>query len=229
MSCIYKENLKDAQATGRFYTSRFKGDACVISKRLTFALLYTQRKFDSKCTYTATSPAQRTPFPQFPSAVKFVHTQSQEADIDNLRSFSRTARLSSGLQVLQWGYDTIYMFFQYFICRPSDSTVSEDAGIAHGTVATLVLAARRSNRSASSHPHSARSHPHSARSHPLSARSHPQPAARSHSLADGSHPHSARYHPLSTRSHPHSARSHPFSARSIPHSARSLPHLASLG
>jgi hypothetical protein len=46
-------------------------------------------------------------------------------------------------------------FFKYviqhcFICRPSDSTVSEDAGIEPGTVATLVLTARRSNHSARS-------------------------------------------------------------------------------
>jgi hypothetical protein len=39
-----------------------------------------------------------------------------------------------------------------FICRPSDSTVSEDVGIEPRTVATLVLTARRSNHSARSHP-----------------------------------------------------------------------------
>jgi hypothetical protein len=38
-----------------------------------------------------------------------------------------------------------------FICRPSDSTVSEDAGIKSRTVATSALAARRSNHSARSH------------------------------------------------------------------------------
>jgi hypothetical protein len=32
-----------------------------------------------------------------------------------------------------------------FICRPSDSTVSEDAGIEPRTVATTVLAVRSSN------------------------------------------------------------------------------------
>jgi hypothetical protein len=76
-------------------------------------------------------------------------------------------------------------FFMYdiqhcFICRPSDSTVSEDAGLKPRTVATTALAVRRSNHSARSHPQSARSHPHSARTHPhlarsihLSARSHP--------------------------------------------------------
>jgi hypothetical protein len=58
------------------------------------------------------------------------------------------------------------------ICRPSNSTVSEDSGIVPRTVATTALAVRRSNHSARSHPQSARSHPHSARSHPHSARSH---------------------------------------------------------
>jgi hypothetical protein len=47
-----------------------------------------------------------------------------------------------------------YVFIQHwFICRPSDSTVSEDAGIDPRTVATLTLAVRRSSRSARSHPH----------------------------------------------------------------------------
>ncbi len=39
-----------------------------------------------------------------------------------------------------------------FICRPSDSTVSEDAGIEPGTVATSALTVRRSNHWARSHP-----------------------------------------------------------------------------
>jgi hypothetical protein len=58
---------------------------------------------------------------------------------------------------------------------PSDSTVSEDAGIETRTVTTR------------SHPQSARSHPQSARSHPQSDKSHPQSAK--------SHPQSARFHP----------------------------------
>jgi hypothetical protein len=46
-----------------------------------------------------------------------------------------------------------YHFFMYdiqhcFICRPSDSTVSEDAGIGPRTVATTALTVRRSNHSA---------------------------------------------------------------------------------
>ncbi len=40
----------------------------------------------------------------------------------------------------------------HFICRRSDSPVSEDAGIEPRTVATLALAVRRSNHSARSHP-----------------------------------------------------------------------------
>jgi hypothetical protein len=40
-----------------------------------------------------------------------------------------------------------------FICRPSDSDVSEDAGIESRTVATMALAVRRSNHSARSHPY----------------------------------------------------------------------------
>jgi hypothetical protein len=51
----------------------------------------------------------------------------------------------------------IFRFFQYyiqhcFICRPSDSTVSEDAGVEPRTVATSSLPDRRSNHSARSHP-----------------------------------------------------------------------------
>ncbi len=38
------------------------------------------------------------------------------------------------------------------ICRPSDSTLSENAGIGPRTVATLALTARRSNHSARSQP-----------------------------------------------------------------------------
>ncbi len=50
-----------------------------------------------------------------------------------------------------------FSFFMYdiqhcFICRPSESTVPEDAGIEPRTVATTALAVRRSNHSARSHP-----------------------------------------------------------------------------
>ncbi len=46
----------------------------------------------------------------------------------------------------------MYFIQHCFICRPSDSDVSEDAGIEPRTVATSALAVRRSNHSATSHP-----------------------------------------------------------------------------
>jgi hypothetical protein len=52
----------------------------------------------------------------------------------------------------------MYFIQHCFTCRPSDPTVSEDAGIELRTVATPTLAVRRSNHSARSHPLSARSH-----------------------------------------------------------------------
>ncbi len=62
--------------------------------------------------------------------------------------------LSKGL--FKHGFHGFFFFFlcciqNCFICRPSDSTVSEDAGIETRTVATS-LAARRSNHPARSHP-----------------------------------------------------------------------------
>jgi hypothetical protein len=63
-------------------------------------------------------------------------------------------------------YLFMYFILHCFICRPSDSTVSEDAGIEPRTVATSALAVRRSSHSATSHPLSATSHSHSATSHP---------------------------------------------------------------
>ncbi len=79
----------------------------------------------------------------------------------------------SKIEQIQGIFHIRYFIQHCFICRPSDSTASEEAGIEPRTVATLALAARRSN-------HSARSHPQSARSHPQSARSHPQLGYRSH-------------------------------------------------
>jgi hypothetical protein len=46
----------------------------------------------------------------------------------------------------------MYFVQHCFICRPSDSTVSEDAGIEPRTVATSAMAVRRSSHSATSHP-----------------------------------------------------------------------------
>ncbi len=100
-------------------------------------------------------------------------------------------------------FSFMYDIKHCFICRPSDSTVSEDAGIEPRAVGITALTVRRldlihtrldlihilldlMHNSAKSHPHSARSHSHLARSHPRSATS---------------HPHLARSHPLSARSH----------------------------
>ncbi len=62
--------------------------------------------------------------------------------------------LESSLQSLQFFGDIFSVLFIHhcFICRPSDSTVSEDAGIKSRKVATSVLVVRRSNHSARSHP-----------------------------------------------------------------------------
>jgi hypothetical protein len=49
-------------------------------------------------------------------------------------------------------FNAIYYIQHCFICRPSDSTVSEDAGIEPRTVTNSALAVGRSNRSARSHP-----------------------------------------------------------------------------
>ena len=46
---------------------------------------------------------------------------------------------------------SMYFIQHCFICRPSDSTVSEDAGIEPRTVATSALAVRRFNQLARSH------------------------------------------------------------------------------
>ena len=58
-----------------------------------------------------------------------------------------------------WIFKKLYFIQHCFICRPSDSTVSEDVGIEPRNVTTSALAVRRSNHSTRSHPHSARSHP----------------------------------------------------------------------
>ncbi len=59
----------------------------------------------------------------------------------------------------------VYFFQHCYSCRPSDYTVSEDAGIEPRTVATLALAVRLSCHWAISHSHWTRSHPHWARCH----------------------------------------------------------------
>ncbi len=60
---------------------------------------------------------------------------------------------------MRWRFPSSFnIFFMYdiqhcFICRPSDSTVSEDAGIEPRTVADTTLAVCLSNHSARSHPY----------------------------------------------------------------------------
>ncbi len=51
--------------------------------------------------------------------------------------------------IISRGIFFMYFIQQCFICRPSDSTVSENSGIEPRTVATLTLAVRRSNHSTS--------------------------------------------------------------------------------
>jgi hypothetical protein len=61
-----------------------------------------------------------------------------------------------GDNILQGDFFGFFLFLNdiqhCFICRPSDSTVSEDAGIEPRTVATTALTVRRLNHSARSHP-----------------------------------------------------------------------------
>ncbi len=78
---------------------------------------------------------------QFPILENFIYSKQ------NMKLFFR------------WDFGRFFFLSVYctyiqhcFICRPSDSSVSEDAGIAPRTVATSALAAvRRSNHSATSH------------------------------------------------------------------------------
>ncbi len=69
---------------------------------------------------------------------------------------------------ISWIFFSMVCIQHCFICRPSDSAVSEDAGIEPRTVATSALAVRRSKHSSRSLPQLGyRSHPQSARSHPI--------------------------------------------------------------
>jgi hypothetical protein len=52
---------------------------------------------------------------------------------------------------LVWIFSFMYVIQHYFICRPSDSTLSEDAGIEPRTFATLALTVRRFNHLPRSH------------------------------------------------------------------------------
>ncbi len=117
-----------------------------------------------------------------------LHTNARQKFMKNL--------VPTGFESVKFFKFFLCMYFiqHCFICRPSDSTVSEDAGIEPRTVATAALAVRRSSHSATSHPLSETSHPLSETSHPLSATSHPRSAT--------SHPHSATSHPQLATSHP---------------------------
>jgi hypothetical protein len=57
---------------------------------------------------------------------------------------------------IEGGFFYVFLFTydiqDCFICRPSDSTVSEDAMIEPRAVATTALAVRRSDHTARSHP-----------------------------------------------------------------------------
>ncbi len=92
--------------------------------------------------------------------------------INRIKYWRWEQNISYGYNIRENDYQNwIFFLIMYdiqhcFICRPSDTTVSEDAGIEPRTIATTALPVRRSNHSARSHPHSTRSHPHSARSHP---------------------------------------------------------------
>ncbi len=70
--------------------------------------------------------------------VHIYHRYSERAEYDVMVNFS----------------NVFFMFViqHCFICRPSDSNVSKDAGIDHRTVEALALPSRRSNHSARSHP-----------------------------------------------------------------------------
>jgi hypothetical protein len=116
----------------------------------------------------------------------------------------------------------MYCFQRCFICRPSDSTVSD--GIEPRTDATLTLAVRRSNHSAIDFRFHSRLDLIYTRLVLIYTR-----LDLIHIRLDLIQTqldliHSAKCHTNSDRSHPPSARSHPHSARSHPHSDIDLIH-----
>jgi hypothetical protein len=69
------------------------------------------------------------------------------------RSVVKKKRMPKNGSFYSWSFFGEVHFLQYFIqhgfiCRPSDSTALEDAGIEPRTVATSALAVRQSNHSA---------------------------------------------------------------------------------
>ncbi len=94
----------------------------------------------------------------------WIRIQDIQIDADPSASGSMTLIGIEKYYVFLRGIFLDFSFFMYdiqhcFICLPSDSTVSEDAGIEPRTVATPALAVRRSNHSPRYIHNSARSHP----------------------------------------------------------------------
>ncbi len=86
------------------------------------------------------------------------HTESPDAGDFGLIPLTTNLPHVRGCIPFDLGLDLFLNFFMFFIqhwfiCRPSDFTVSEDAGIEPRAVATSALTVRRSNHSARSHPH----------------------------------------------------------------------------
>jgi hypothetical protein len=86
----------------------------------------------------------------------------EDSTVSLLSQRDRSKILGKGifLRVLfsKGGFFVLFFYVLYstlFNSGPSDSTVSEDAGIEAKTVATTAMNVRRSNHSARSHPHSA--------------------------------------------------------------------------
>ncbi len=86
---------------------------------------------------------------------KLIHEKNQKSKISWHCPFKPTYRISETCPVAEFQQEFFFMYFiqHCVVCRPSDSTVSEDAGIEPRTVATSALAVRRFNHSARSHPH----------------------------------------------------------------------------
>ncbi len=78
-----------------------------------------------------------------------IHRENKDQERDKERALLLAGGGGLESNIITMGF----LFFMYlielcFICRPSDSTVAENAGIESMTVATLALVVRRSNHSA---------------------------------------------------------------------------------
>ncbi len=93
-------------------------------------------------------------FAQSPSPLlsSFVHRLSVQAN--GVRRWSQMRRQQISVGLFQFILNLLVQYFiqHCFICRPSDSTVSEDDETEPRTVPPLALAVRPSNHSARSHP-----------------------------------------------------------------------------